>query len=171
MNCWEALLFIAYLSGAVSKGWLIEIHESATNAARGGWYRAKVDAQVSDRQAKKEASDAYFKKLKDSIVGGDVTEIRRDPETRLTMPDIPRGHLVSFNGLGHVALALGTRDAEGRQEVLSHWHFPHNYKWVGGQELGPGFLQKTTVEKLMEIFHHVSSGPPPWPAYDDNPVH
>ncbi|GAB3976058.1 hypothetical protein GCM10029978_061830 [Actinoallomurus acanthiterrae] len=155
MNCWEALLLTAHRSGAVDKAWLEGIHQDATRVTA-EVFRTQL-AVVSPSRAMWEADYAYAEAFARSMLAGDLTTHQVDPRTGLITPEVPAGHLVVFGALAHVALALGTRDAQGRQEILSHWVFPEGEPGRPNLRQGtvPGFLQKTTVEELNRLF------PPP----------
>ncbi|HEY0691209.1 MAG TPA: hypothetical protein VGD71_19490, partial [Kribbella sp.] len=156
MNCWEALLFTAYWSGAVDKQWLQHIHQEAAEAAVREYdlavHSSLVAAETREAEAWTKATTAYQSTLSQLMRAGIDAEVTRhevDPKTERITPDIPSGHLVSLLGPDHkhVVLALGTRDDSGRQEVLSHGGIPSK---LGAA--GPGFMQKTTVEELLKSF-------------------
>lgn len=119
LNCREAFLFTAYWSGAVNKVWLQEVHQNAADTAEDAYFDA-LDYGLDDDLAEAESIDLYYRLLLEKITTPSVTRHRFDPDTGQVEPEIPPGHLVLFNQMAHVALALGTYDDQGRQEVLSH---------------------------------------------------
>jgi hypothetical protein len=169
MNCWEFPLFTAYWVGAVDKAWLESIHDQAARAAKVA-FDGLVAGGSEELDAAYKALDVYMKTLLASITVGEVTEHRRDPRTGSLTPEVPAGHLVFIDGDGHVAWALGTRDAQGRQEVLSHWLYPSassqmpfRRRVFGSRRTGHN--QKTTIEELLREFRPsvtVMSAAPAW---------
>jgi hypothetical protein len=158
MNCWEAVLFAAYRAEVVDKRWLEKIHRDASNAA------TNVDATVDpltiypyEGYSANEA--AFHAALIRGMVSGGLQRYEINRETGIGTTDIPAGHLVFFGGLGgHVALSLGTRDAQNRQQVLSLWNQPNGIST--GSNIGYtisfmetrkyGFMQVTSVEELID---------------------
>ncbi|WP_406312850.1 hypothetical protein OHA77_30560 [Streptosporangium sp. NBC_01639] len=150
MSCWEAAMFIAYLAGGIDKAWLERIHAEAA-AAR--W---------------PDGGGNYYGTMMDRLVPGSREPYVIDPATGIGGPDIPAGHVIFLDDMFHVVTSAGTRDAQGRQEVLSHWF---------GPETGPnpdGMMERTTLEELLpkmkeekELARNftetvVESGMPPW---------
>ncbi|WP_343885171.1 hypothetical protein, partial [Actinoallomurus spadix] len=171
LNCWEPFLYTAYWTGAVDRAWLEGIHLQAAQEASRAVYQARQGGE-SNRDVLADVLDkAYFGTLRISMTAGDFTRHDVDPLTELSTPDVPRGHLVFFGDMKHVAMALGTRDAQGRQEVLSHWNFPESRPGrPTTSPSGPGFLQRTTVEEiqealsLLDLATTVTSAAPAWPV-------
>ncbi|MEV5755149.1 hypothetical protein AB0L00_45785, partial [Actinoallomurus sp. NPDC052308] len=169
MNCWEFPLFTAYWVGAVDKAWLESIHDQAAREAK-AMFDGLVAGGSDERAAAYKAHDVYMETLLVSITVGEVTEHRLDPRTGLLTPEVPAGHLVFIDGNGHVAWALGTRDAQRRQEVLSHWAYPSassplpfRRQIFGSRRTG--YTQKTTIEELLPGFRPfvtVASAAPAW---------
>ncbi|WP_285585005.1 protein-glutamine glutaminase family protein, partial [Actinoallomurus iriomotensis] len=162
MNCWQAFLYTAYWSGAVGREWLDRIHREAIEAGN--------DAYRTDRDEKR-GFRAYFKSLARSMTSGEPRRHQVDQETGLTTPDLRAGHLVFINLDEHVVMALGTRDAQGRHEVLSHWDFPEAepgrpYSTAGPN---PGFLQRTTLEEVLAGFSGTPSVVSALPAWWTGP--
>jgi hypothetical protein len=61
-------------------------------------------------------------------------------------------------------LSLGTRDAQGRQEVLSHWDFPSSTPVGPNTTQTFGVMQKTSVEQIASAFDNprIESAVPSW---------
>ncbi|MCO6000265.1 hypothetical protein [Actinoallomurus rhizosphaericola] len=156
MNCWEAILYTAHWSGAVDRDWLRRIHGEASEAAS-ETYRVALNGGRDAMAAVLRGVESYGDTLMRSLTVGEPVRHRRDVRSGLVTPDLPAGHLVIINGGAHVVLALGTRDARGRHEVLSHWNFPEDEP--GRRTSGPydppstgsGFLQKTTLEEILTL--------------------
>jgi hypothetical protein len=140
MNCWEAVLYTAHRAGAISDAELKGLHEEATEAARAA-HRASGD--VADGHT------AYYKVIDRYLGPGERTRYDIDPATGLGGPDIPAGHVVFVDGIGHVMLSTGTRDAQGRQEVLSHWVFPQHTPAGPLTAQSYGVMQRTSVEEIL----------------------
>ncbi|TDD77663.1 hypothetical protein E1293_26065 [Actinomadura darangshiensis] len=155
MNCWEAVMHNAYRANGVDKAtlrqWHDEIAETVMNT-----YRATGDEVA--------ARSAYFGKIGDFLAPGGRTQFTIDPVTHIGGPDIPAAHLIFFdhptseyltaNGhasaFGHVMISLGTRDALGRQEALSHFTFPERMPDTEGRTRKYfGFMQRTSVEEVV----------------------
>ncbi|MFD9293315.1 hypothetical protein ACFWBV_34720 [Streptomyces sp. NPDC060030] len=149
MNCWEAVLFSAYRAGVVDKVWLTHIHEIAAEAA------VQAGENVQDRGNDPDmvwAFHVYYTSFRRSLFRGDLSEYIIDNEGGFSGPDIPAGELVFFDVSAHVAISMGTRDAAGRQKVLSMWIYPRSVH-LGGRfdELHSyGYFQETSVEELIE---------------------
>jgi hypothetical protein len=157
MNCYEVFLFIAYRLGLVDKAWLVGIHAEGSEAA--------IAAAPGGARA---ASKAFFEKMASRVLPGMLTRHEISRTTGLTWPDVPRGHLILIDGFHHVMLSLGTRDAQGRQEVLSHWALPD--QTPSGRistEESYGFMQRTTLEQVLAVAGYIAdpvieSGMPVW---------
>jgi len=65
------------------------------------------------------------------------------PYVRGTPP--PRGSIVFMNGLAHVALSLGSKNAAGDSEIMSLWHLP----FVPGTKQHNSAYQRTTIEGVL----------------------
>jgi hypothetical protein len=163
MNCWEAVFFCAYRAGVVDKNWLALIHQKAAGAAH------QAHIEVFPRAlgvAPVWAYNVYFGTLKSSLFPRGFSRYSIGQGGEISRSDIPTGCIVSFNNLDHVALSLGTRDATGRQKLLSMWAFPAYAP--GGkfdQLLTYGYMQVTSVEELLEFMEPgtvVEFGAPPW---------
>ena len=137
MNCCAAILYTAHLAGEVDEAALRRLYTEAADAGR-------IAHQEKGMWA---GYDAYDEKISDFLGPGERTSFTIDPVTRVGGPDIPAGHVVFVNDTEHVMLSLGTRDAEGRQEVLSHWVYPESHFFGTPEEYG--FMQKTTVEEVI----------------------
>lgn len=132
MNCWEAVLFMGYRAGIASHAGLKKMHDDASEAA-------------------KKAGDGsvYNATLQSRMYAGGRTAFAYDPSvSKVGSPALPAGSIIFIDGLGHVMLATGTKDSNGRHEVISHWVFP----WPGGAlwvTLG-GKVQRTTLEQTLD---------------------
>ncbi|MEV0408531.1 hypothetical protein [Actinoallomurus sp. NPDC050550] len=153
MDGWEAVLFAAYRAGAVDKAWLQRIHMEAAQAASAAVAdatrrnpRGDLDGGHLARNADGEA--VYQAELMRRFYRDDLVEYDIDSPER---PVIPAGHWIFFNGPNHVGMSLGTRDEQGRQQMLSLWTFP-SYIPEGpvNQTYTYGYLQVTSVEGLIE---------------------
>ena len=102
MNCWEMVLYSAWRSGAVSKAWIVQIHTDATAA----------------NNAVAAPPTAYH----------DVIAARLNYGAAAAVPAgaVPRGNIVFFNGVDHVAISTGVLLGTGRHEVISLWQVPNN---------------------------------------------
>jgi hypothetical protein len=140
MNCWEAVMYTAHRAGAVDETTLRRLHTEATDAASA--------AHLATGDAGK-AYSAYYKTISDYLGPGERTGFKIDQTTGIGGPDIPAGHVVFVDGTDHVMLSLGTRDAQGRQEVLSHWLFPERVPAGPITNQTFGIMQKTSVEEVL----------------------
>jgi cell wall-associated NlpC family hydrolase len=136
MNCWEMVLFAGYQAGVIPKAWIIRIH---------------TDAATAGEAAASEAS--YYTVLSDALQFGSAT-------SWISGTVVPRGNLVFFNGLDHVALSTGNV-VGGQQEIMSLWVLPG---MAGG--LLNSVTQRTTIEALVATTvvdaSLVRHGPNPW---------
>ncbi len=127
MNCWEAVLFSGYKAGVISKEWICAIHQSAAK-------QGKAKGVDGDEAT---GADAYYEVLRGAL--GYMKAKTFD----VAKGQIPKkGDLVFFNGLDHVALALGSTDSSGGHEVMSLWVLPGR-----GARLYSKF-QRTTIEEV-----------------------
>jgi cell wall-associated NlpC family hydrolase len=128
MNCWEMVLYSAYRSGVVPKSWIVQIHHDATAAGAANYHDTLAAALGFGGSA--------------GWAPGQV---------------IPRGNLVFFNGMAHVAISTG--NVVGTEhEVMSLWILPGtgtgNFNSVN---------QRTTVEALGRAYPSaVRHAPSPW---------
>jgi hypothetical protein len=139
MPCAEAVMYVAHLAGAVDEAALRRMYAEVTDAASAAWHR------YGDEWA---ADVAAWKVIDDHLLRGERTPFTIHPETGIGGPDIPAGHTVIVAD-NHVMLSLGTRDAQGRQEVLSHWVHPHRMPPDDATGQPFGRLQKTSVEEVV----------------------
>lgn len=139
MPCAEAVMYVAYHAGAVDEAALRRMHAEAADAASAAWHK------YGDSWP---AESAYWKVIDDHLLRGERTQFKIDPATGIGGPDIPAGHSIIIND-DHVMTSLGTRDAQGRQEVLSHWVRPHRMPPDDGSNQPFGYLQKTSVEEVV----------------------
>jgi hypothetical protein len=144
-NCWEVILFAAYKAGVLP--WE-KIHDVYTYHAD-DWNKYLAE-WLTDR------SGVYY----------DVS----NP----TGSKPQRGDIVLFNGVAHVALATGERDAQGRAKVISFW--PPSDKdrvFLGMKDkdtaVFAGEVQETTIEELVQFMTdndmgsvEVKFASPPW---------
>lgn len=153
MNCWDAILFSAYRAGVIDRAWIDHLY---TRAARVTAENARqyFDPSTNDydipfepdryKIGEESTQTVFYDAVMEGMVSGPLQRYTVDPRTG-AHPVIPLGHIVFFNGAGgHVALSLGTRDGQGRQEVMSHWNSPRRLL----DEAGAGFMQVTSVEEL-----------------------
>jgi hypothetical protein len=109
---------------------------------------------------------AYYKKISEFLGPGERTQFKVDPATGIGGPDIPAGHTVFVNDLDHVMLSTGTRDAQGRQEVFSHWVYPQQTPAGEITTQTFGVMQKTSIEEVLSSsgMHDavVESAAPSW---------
>lgn len=136
MNCWEMVLFSGYRAGVIPREWITRVHSSA--------------ARAGDR-----ANDgtAYLNVLSREMGFGAAAAWSSGVA-------VPRGNIVFFDGLNHVAIATGNV-VGGHQEVMSLWVLP---------TLSSGALnsvnQRTTIEALvangMVPISQVKHAPSPW---------
>jgi hypothetical protein len=157
MNCWEALMFIAYRVKAVDRATLKAVHSEATRAARSAarYYRRK-DAGY----------EAWDKSIRDYLGPGQRTRIRLGRRDGVGTEEIPAGHLVFMDDLDHVALSTGTRDAQGRHEIISHWTVPDVTPPPQYAGTMYGVVQKTTLEEVVSagwsFIPRIESAAPTW---------
>ncbi len=140
MNCWEMVLYSAWRSGAVTKAFLVQVHTNAAAAynANGGGVGAKTGA--------------YY-----TVLGNAMGINTAAPWAGGA---IPRGDVIFFGGLAHVAISTGVVTVPAAEhEIMSLWIFPAI----------PGHVnQRTTVEDMnVEITNlvgpkPVTHGPAPW---------
>jgi hypothetical protein len=161
MNCWDAIFFSAYRARLVDKEWLRQIYGYASTAAMNATrYHRRRDPtddtyeypSVKDRFGRvwNRPMAEYYGALMAGMHSGPLRRYTTDPVTGVGGPDIPAGHLVFFDWPEHIAMSAGTRDAQGRQVILSSWVYPHsvpdaNPVW----NKSIGFMQETTVEELV----------------------
>jgi hypothetical protein len=141
MPCAETLMYVAHRAGAVDEATLKRIYAKAADAVSASW-RKDQDEWAANRAA--------WRVVDDHLLRGERTPFEIDPETGIGGPDIPAGHTVSVGGGDHFMLSLGTRDAEGRQEVLSNWTHPHRIPSDDAPDHPYGYLQRTSVEEVVE---------------------
>lgn len=144
MNCWEGVLFAAYLAGKLSYARLTQIHIQAAQAANlidpgGAGYAAYQAWDAGGRVGPippgvynvQLAMDAYYNELAQFLNAHN--SVPWDPYA-IPPRGIPRGQIVFFTDqaaptnmdkLGHVAISLG-RGVGGNTEIMSHWSHPGN---------------------------------------------
>ena len=96
MNCWEMVLFSGYKSGIVNRQWLTNLYGTSNlfNSNRDNWI---------------------------SNLPGKMSISRKNYNFNSWNQGMKRGDIVFFNGANHVAIATGTKDRYGNDEVISHW--------------------------------------------------
>ena len=136
MNCWEMVLFAGYKAGVIPKAWIVLVHDDAAKAGAAASSTGAYQAVLASRL---------------NFAGAAAWT----PGTA-----VPRGNLVFFDGLTHVALATGNV-VGGKQEVMSLWVFP-----ITGAGLLNSATQRTTIEDLrangVVSVASVKFGPNPW---------
>jgi hypothetical protein len=131
------VLFAAWRSGAVPKRWIVRIHDKAAQAY-------KSPTVPYNRVT------SYYNALS--------TSLGYNSARRWSTGDaVPRGNLVFFNGLDHVAISTG-RVVRGKHQVMSLWVYP----MTAGGRLN-SVNQRTSIEAIIASAPmSVSHGPPPW---------
>jgi hypothetical protein len=178
MNCWEMILYAGWRAGVISYQWIVDLHARAARAGR------ERSSAASDRGSRGLGTAAYFDVLEDAL--GVASAMRWSPGTPTVagtpvpaplpatavagtpVPTpvpatlIPRGSLVFFNGLAHVALSTGNI-VDGEHEVISLWIVPPTEEGVFNR-----MAQRTTVEDIVtaapQLSGSVTFGPNPWAA-------
>lgn len=173
MICWEAVMFIAYKAGIVSKDWLVKIHTEAAAQGVAASDRAKADP-LRKKTPNRAGFDAYYSVIERNLYrGASRTPAPYDKSTRLRVADIPAGNVVFIGQspnhmVNHVVLAKGTLDGMGRHRVLSLWIVPDR---MPPGAIDPantyGVLQETTIEQIAQSYPgsttaDVEFAPPPW---------
>jgi hypothetical protein len=138
INCWEMVLLAANRAGTLTWRWIHESYTASGAATGGNW---------------------------SSYLARRLTPAGRQSYNR-AIPSGPapaRGDIVMWNGIDHVALAVGRRDGTGRVEVYSFWPPP-----IGSR---PDEVKVTTIEELADYMEAgglshaptpVEFGPGPW---------
>ncbi len=186
MNCWEATMYAAYLSGEISESQLRTIHQNAatafnkpldafsqkyglelTEANVRTVYQTLNPAQQAELEtALNQSTSAYYNTI-GSALGAD-TRTEWQPGAQPVA-----GSIVFFEGSGsplsHVAIATGRITPDGKTEVMSLWTLPAN---ANGQPVSS--MQRTTIEDLEASMaaagiptDQISTTPNPW----DQPTH
>jgi cell wall-associated NlpC family hydrolase len=131
MNCWEVVMYAAFVAGLVTEARLRQIHADAATAASGS------------------SSGADYYRVLYAALGGPGS-----PLAAAASPE--RGDLIFFNFPAHVALSLGSRSASGEREVMSLWILPPDptgTRFVNN-------LQRTTIEALLRAMNGIGMPPP-----------
>ena len=170
MNCWEGVLFAAYLAGKLTYAQLTNIHIQAAQAANlidpnGAGYAAfqawhnggKVGPIPLAAYNVNPAINAYYDQLAQFL---NVNHsVPWDPNA-VPLTGIPRGQIMFFTGnaaptnmdkLDHVAISLG-KGVGGNVEIMSHWDRPGNT------------FQYLTINQLFAGGYNpdVYTAPSPW---------
>jgi hypothetical protein len=147
MNCWEAIFYIAYKAGVLSKSKILEIHNKAAE------------------EGKSRGILAAFKSIARSMYSGNPKKFEYDKKSNMGLTPIPAGNIIFINDYLHVMISKGTLTRpEGWHEVISLWMFPKHFP--PDIELGPvprpdreqikevfGVLQNTSVEEIIKTAH------------------
>ncbi len=114
INCWEMVLFSAYQSGLVNRQWLTNLYGTSnlSGSNLSNWY-ANLPSKMSIS--------------------------RQNYNFNSWNQGLKRGDIVFFNGSAHVAIATGTKDRYGNDEVISHW-IPNNNR-----------VEVTTIKALKAL--------------------
>ncbi|WP_164689720.1 WXG100 family type VII secretion target [Herpetosiphon llansteffanensis] len=100
MNCWEATMYAAYLSGEISESQLREIHQNAANAGAN-----------------------YYSVIENALGANQRTDWTTGDQPAA-------GSIVFFEGSGsplsHVAIATGRTTPDGKTEIMSLWVLPQD---------------------------------------------
>lgn len=187
MNCWEGVMFAAYLAGRATYAQLLDLHDRMAGAGRASATQAAADAtirrlvqQVRSRTPGLSAADAettareylaqrlgpnYAQRLRE-IAGSQAYNdlLRREFGTHVTTPwrrgtAPPAGNLVFFRNdpIVHVAISLGTTDRPGNRSQVMSL-------WT--QPGGITSFQRTTIEEILAVLgahgRPVKYGPSPW---------
>jgi hypothetical protein len=108
MNCWEAVLFIAYKAGVITKAKITEIHEKAAGEGR-----------------RHNSITAAFRSIARSLYKGELKTFHYDKKTNQGTPHIPAGNIVFIQDYLHVMISKGSiKQPEGHHEVISLWLLP-----------------------------------------------
>ncbi len=147
MNCWEAIMFGAFLAGLLTEARLRRLHADAAAAG--------VTAAAGSRNG----NAAYM-----SAIGAFLGLPAARALSSTAEPN--RGDLVFFGGLAHVALSIGNTTVSGvrQHRVMSLWHLPGS-----GANL-VSVYQRTTVEDIVSAAQStlgmpvgaITFGPAPW---------
>lgn len=154
MNCWESCLFAGYKAGILPKVALTTIYQGAIQGTHAAARRAmgnlvQQGVQEPTVQMVSQQVNAAYREALGVYLGVNEAEPWQEDD-----PPPPRGSLVFFNGVSHVALSLGS-EKDGSPEVMSLWYLP-------GPE--PKF-KRTTLAKILEGTngdYNISVGPVPW---------
>ena len=140
MNCWEMVLYAGYKSGVISKSWLQSAHSDAAAAGAAGASKSK-----------------YFDALRGSLNWDARTEFRGGDA-------VPRGNLIFFDGMSHVAISTGKLLPAGEpghydHEVISLWLYPLTSEGKFDDK-----VVRTTVEALRDSANtsHIHQTANPW---------
>lgn len=171
MNCWDAVLFSAYRAGVIDKPWIVHLYDTAASVVAEKAFRY-VDPRTNSYIPRYEPGRygqiceppqaTFGDALIEGMASGPLQRYMIDPATGFGHPDIPAGYIIFMNGAnGHVAISLGTRDAQGRLEVLNHWIFPRTLP----NQPAVGFMQPTTIEEIDYGYNRVIEfAAPKWGA-------
>ncbi|OKI84541.1 hypothetical protein A6A27_40450 [Micromonospora sp. CB01531] len=175
MNCWDAILFSAYQAGVIDKLWIESLYARSASAASGAVLRTiRYDpdtySYTSPSEPDRYGRDSsipqvtYYDSIMQGMASGALQRYTIDPSTGVGYPDIPSGYIIFFDGIRHVAISLGTRDAQGRLEIMNHWIFPFPHMLTPNDQRNVGFMQPTTIEEIAAAtnFQAIEFGAPRW---------
>lgn len=154
MNCWESCLFAAYRAGILPKGALFTIYQGAikrthmTAQTEMSKIAQEQHVQPTLQMVSQQVNAAYQEALGVYLGVNEAEPWQEDDAAP------PRGSLVFFNGVAHVALALGNLK-NGSPEVMSLWYLP------GPQPV----MKRASIEEILANAHNeynITFGPVPW---------
>jgi hypothetical protein len=119
VNCWEMVMFSAYKAGQASKARLQAIYDEGVAQVKAG-----TRTSIGD------TFEAMLRQGKEQIF---------DPVNPKSPEPLPGDIVIFDRAAGHAAVSLGTKDAAGRHNIVSHWPPPDgSYK-----------SKVTTIEALL----------------------
>jgi hypothetical protein len=181
VNCWDGTMVAAYQAGVIDKGWIKRRYDRAIHAASMEYRRQAERDPITGRltlpefEALPTVDSFHFTRFKaqspwerhNESLMGDLYTGKLHPYQEGV--DVPRGNMVFFDGIDHVAISLGTRDLQGRLLVLSHYNRPGMRPFKPGDRGGEGYVQVTTLEELRAIdkVKTVYFADPAWASHGD----
>lgn len=155
MNCWESIMFAAYLNGQITEEQLRALHQTAADAfVATEAALANPTAQPAGAEPLPPTPYAGYRGVLAAALGADDATPWHEGAAPLA------GSLIFFqtpgNQLAHVALATG-RTVDGQTEILSLWNLP---KSDVGAEIRT--MQLTTVETMREAMKPEKDPPAVW---------
>ncbi|ABX06546.1 MAG TPA: WXG100 family type VII secretion target [Herpetosiphon sp.] len=143
MNCWEATMYAAYLSGEISESQLREIHQNAADAGA-DYYNVIEDAFGADNRSTWQSGD--------QPAAGSIVFFESDGSP-----------------LAHVAIATGRTTPDGKTEIMSLWVLPQdsNGNFVRSmQRTTIEDLQASMADAGIPL-DQISTSPNPWDQPND----
>ncbi|WP_299315831.1 DUF4157 domain-containing protein [uncultured Aquimarina sp.] len=145
MNCWEGVMFSAYLAGKCTYNDLTQIHTNATNAANIGNNYFDVIANSLNVNN----SVPYVFPNTTIPTGSIVFLVYPNP---MVVGGVPPAHPTNEQKLSHVAISLG-RGVGMNNLVMSLWTQPNHIKQ----------FQRVTIDSLRLGFNiRIYTAPNPW---------